>query len=185
MAAGTPPLDIQALLELEPTGFAEAVESQSHAIRDAIRQEIEARLKTLDAAAWGGERKLRGHNRVFQNAKFDYEKIDQTQQWLAGQFHDAFNAIYDDPAEAAAKCWSHEQMNGTAETARILKSSPELFGRLKGHSFLGFQSPARRAARRHALKFDFAAYRLVFNLATQAGKTLHDLLKETARVANA
>lgn len=178
-----PPID--ELLEMDPASFAAALNGQPDEVKMAVRSQLSARLEALDKAAWGNSRRIRGHHTQFMSAKTDYGRIEQTQQWLAGQFHDAFATIYDDPAEAAAKVWAYEQEHGAAQTGRMLKTAPTLFGNLKGWQVLGFKSAARRAALAHAAKFDFAAYRLVFNMASETGKNLLDALKETARVATA
>ena len=181
----TPKPTIDALLEMDPASFADAIDGQTVGVKEAVRQEIEARLATLDKAAWGGERKMRGYNRLFQSAKFDYERLDQTQQWLAGQFHEAFALIYADPAGAAAACWAYEQKHGAPETARVLRTAPDAFGALRGFSLLGFASAARRQAAAHAAKFDFAAYRHVFNLASETARNLLLKLQEVSDVAKA
>ncbi|MCP5405861.1 MAG: BID domain-containing protein [Pseudomonadaceae bacterium] len=176
-----PPID--ELLEMDPASFAEVMGGQPDNVKVAVRAELAQRMEALDRAAWGNSRKLRGHHTRFVAGKLDYERLEQTQQWLAGQFHDAFAIIYADAPEAAAKCWAYEQEHGSAQTARILKTAPAMFGALRGWTFLGFKSAARREALAHAAKFDFAAYRMVFTMASETGKQLIDALKEVARVA--
>ncbi|MFZ2586871.1 MAG: hypothetical protein WAZ18_01925 [Alphaproteobacteria bacterium] len=183
MAHTLPPLE--QLLELEPAQFAVAVAGQPEEVKSTLRNELEKRLAAVDAAAWGTSRNMRGHKNRFDTAKFDYTRLEQTQQWLASQFHEAFATIYEDAAAASAKCWAYEQQHGAAQTGRMLKDNPALFGALRGWSLAAYQSPARVAAVHHAARFDFAAYRLVFNLASETGKSLLNALKETARVANA
>lgn len=176
---------LERLLELDPVQFAQVMDGQSDTVKQGVKNALMARLAAIDEAAWGTSRKVRGHKRQFDTAKYDFHKLEQTQQWLAGQFHEAFGIIYADAAEAAAKCWAYEQQHGAAQTGRVLRDNPALFGALKGLSFLTYKSPARVAALHHAARFDFAAYRLVFNLASETGKSLMEALRETARVANA
>lgn len=178
-----PPLE--QLLELDPVSFAAAVAGQPEEVKATLRQQLAQRLDAVDAAAWGTSRKMRGHKTRFDAARLDYTRLEQTQQWLASQFHEAFETIYADAAEASASCWAYEQQHGAAQTGRMLKDNPALFGTLKGWKLLAYQSPARVAALHHAARFDFAAYRLVFNLASETGKSLLHALRETARVANA
>lgn len=180
-----PSLDISTLLELDPASFAAALEGQPESVKATVREALMQRLHALDTAAWGSNRKLRGYKQTFDNAKTDYTRIEQTQQWLAAQFHRAFEAIYADPAEAAAAAWAYEQEHGAAQTGRILKSNPQLFGKLRGTSLFGFTNKTRQEALRTAQTFDFAAYRMVFNFASAAGQSLLGTLQETARVANA
>lgn len=183
MPTPLPPLD--ELLEMDPASFAAAMVGQPDEVKSAVRSQLSARMEALDRAAWGNSRRIRGHHTQFTAARTDYTRLEQTQQWLAGQFHDAFGTIYADPAEAAAKVWAYEQEHGAAQAGRMLKNAPAMFGTLKGWQLAGIKSASRKAALAHAAKFDFAAYRLVFNLASETGKNLLDALKETARVATA
>jgi hypothetical protein len=179
-----PKTAIDALLELDPASFARVVEAQDEGGKAAIRAAIQRRLAALDKAAWGGDRKMRGYKRQFDNAKYDYERLDRTQQWLAAQFHEAFATIYRDPAGAAAACWAYEQAHGPAETGRVLRTAPHVFGDIRGWSLFGLTSGARKEALLKAATFDFSAYRLVFNLAAETGKGLLSALQETAQTVN-
>lgn len=183
MVAPLPSLDV--LLEMDPRAFEHAMEGQSEDVRNRVRAALMERLETIDRAAWGTNRRVRGHRQRFETGKMDYHRLEQTQQWLAGQFHEAFATIYKDSAAAASSCWAYEQQFGAAQTGRVLKDAPATFGALRGWSLLGYKSPGRVAALHHAARFDFAAYRLVFSLASETGKSLMNALRETARVANA
>lgn len=177
--------NLNALLELDPASFAAALDGQPESFKATVREALAQRLRALDTAAWGSTRKLRGYKQTFDSVKVDFNRIEQTQQWLAAQFHKAFEVIYADPAGAAAAVWAYEQEHGAAQAGRILKSNPNLFGKLKGMSLFGFNNKARQEAMRTAQTFDFAAYRMVFNFTSAAGQSLLGTLQETARVANA
>lgn len=178
------PTDLNTLLELDPTSFAEAVDGQPESVKQMLRNVLQERLEKVETAAWGTTRKVRGHRALFDGAKYGYDKLEKTQQWLAAQFHKAFEIIYADPAEAAAAVWAYEQQHGSAQTGRVLATTPETFGKLRGYNIFGFSNATRTAALKHAQTFDFAAYRLVLNLASETNQKLLNSLKETARVAN-
>lgn len=177
-------LDLNALLELDPASFAAALEGQPESVKATVREALAQRMAVMDTAAWGTTRKLRGHKQAFDGAKHDYSRIEETQQWLAAQFHRAFEAIYANSAGAAAAAWAYEQQHGATQTGRILKTNPQMFGKLRGFSFFGFSNAARQLALKEAQTFDFAAYRIVFNFTSVAGRNLMAALQETARVAN-
>ena len=148
MAQPLPPLE--QLLELDPASFATAIAGQPEEVKATVREALAQRLEAVDAAAWGSTRKMRGHKSRFDSAKFDYHRLEQTQQWLASQFHEAFGVIYEDAAEASAACWGYEQKHGAAQTGRMLKDNPAVFGKLKGWSLLGYWCsiwPRKRDAR--------------------------------------
>jgi hypothetical protein len=178
------PTDLNALLELDPASFAAAVDGQPESVKRMLHNVLQERLEKVETAAWGTTRAIRGHKAQFDGARYSYDKLEKTQQWLAAQFHKAFEIIYADPAEAAAAAWAYEQQHGAAQTGRMLNTNPELFGKLRGFRILGFSNATRTAALKHAQTFDFVAYRLVFNLTTETGQKLLHALKETARVAN-
>ncbi len=125
-----------------------------HQINAAMHeQDLPRRLMLLDRAAEGiallQADVSRAANLAHQAADLftKMERADKVAVQLGQKFAESFNGVYREPAPAIA-AWNNavEAENDQIGVLNTMRSHPEMFGKLRGNSMLGFAGAERREA---------------------------------------